>query len=116
MSKDFNFSQNYYKLTGERFAVVRGLTRAKQYKVGEIVQLNLKGESWGKAEIFKIDIVKVKQITNMKWIRHFCSFKGFRPESVNDFVGWLNNTRHAASKLKSDEERIVIFHLKKYRG
>lgn len=112
--KSFDFAHNYHKLKLESFCTVRGVTRAKQFKVGEIVQLNKKGVQWGKAVVCRIQIFRINEI-NLAQMRHLVNYDDLNVIAQHLFVDHLNFYRRSNAKLSGPFDEIAIFTLKKHR-
>lgn len=114
MGKEFNFVHEYHKLRDDVFGAVRGATRNKQYKVGDIVVLKKNGQYWGDAEVLKIETGPINHLP-VKWYRHLVSHGSFMPNTARDFMAYLNSIRHPKARLTSVMDEVAVFHLRKVR-
>ena len=114
MSKAFEFKHDYNALKEDVFGAVRGATRAKQYSIGDIIVLNVRGKFFCNAEVVKIEVGTI-QDTSIEWCRHLVSHGSFMPKNQRDLMAHLNSIRHPKARLTSVMDEIAVFHLRKVK-
>jgi hypothetical protein len=117
--KNFNFCHDYYKLEKEAFTAIRGKSAAKQYEVGQVVDImrsnyvpsNGTGVKLYSAEIMAIQVRKLVDIPFGVMLADG-EYKGLKIYNKMDFLGLMNSFRKWKKiKLKSLNDEVAVFYL-----
>lgn len=108
--KEIKFSHHYDKLDDREFTTIRGKSHFHRYNPGEVVNIVFDGEILGTAEITKMKLVAIKDIS-LSLLKKDVAINKITIKSYNAFINFINRLRKR-HPIETDEEPVTIFWLK----
>ena len=88
--KPLNFSHDYYKLRNELFSTIRGKTKFKYYKIGDIINVNVNRKLLCPILILNKVLMEIADI-DLTILELDAKYPGFEIMDHHDFVDLLNS-------------------------